>query len=298
MQDFVETTEHTLHKGFVKNDLHLLLCEDTIWKNWVSIMDTYARGGLPNTKGIIVAPTLAEQKGSVLKLKHGKIQQAAGTVMLGPTLFRCIAGLEREEVLSLQAGLLNKSILLKKSKHTKDMIDMEEYAWNLKVDRVLKAAIVDFYSDLTKESQTWDQLCEKYKLGSYEYNQLKSYTEAFVKDCLNRSKKKPSLPSTAITLLQHLYRATMDPMILENSLPWAIKGVGLDAQKLQLYSQQFCVPFQLAIMDARGFGTDLSIATFTSITKCLNDMNSRLEYIFFFFVDFINIYCLVEGVRA
>ena len=233
----METTEYTLHKGFVKNDLHLLLCEDTIWKNWVSIMDLYVRGGLPNTKGVTSAPTEAEQKSIVPKLKHGKIQQAAGTVELGPTLFRCIEGLELFEVLNLQQHILDKSILLKKGKHTKDMIDMEEYAWNLKVERVLQTAIIDFFKNLTTEEWlNWDIVCEKYKLGEFEYNQLKSYTGTFVKDSLNRTKKTPSLPHSAITLLHHLYRASMGEGTMENSIPWNIKGVGLDVKKIE----EFC----------------------------------------------------------
>ena len=147
----METTEHTLHKGFVKNDLHLLLCEDKIWNNWCQIMDSYAQGGLPNTKGEISAPTIEDQRKRKPTLKRGKIQQASGTVTLGPTLFKCIAGLESREVLSLQEALLQKGILLKKGKHTKNMVDMEEFAWKCKVDRVLKAAIVEFYSELSLE---------------------------------------------------------------------------------------------------------------------------------------------------
>ena len=33
---------------------------------------------------------------------------------------------------------MNKDILPEKGKQTKDMVDMEEYAWGLKVDRILK----------------------------------------------------------------------------------------------------------------------------------------------------------------
>ena len=80
--------------------------------------------------------------------------------------------------------------------------------------------------------------------------------------------------------------------------PWTIKGVGLDMQKLEAFCQQFHVSFQLAVMDARGFCDDLSFDTFSSLTNCLNIMNSCLEYIIVCFVDFINIGFLVEGVRA
>ena len=218
---------------------------------------------------------------------------------LGPIVFRCIAGLEEAEVLSLQESLLNKTIILRKGKHTKDMVDMEEFAWSLKVDRVLKAAIVNFYNDLTKEMLGWDQICEKYKLGDYEYNQLKSYTETFIKNCLNRTKKNPALPNVVVMLLHHLYRASMGQGVTENSIPWTIKGVGLDMDKFGTFCKQLNMPFQLAIMDARGFcHTDFSVDTFSSITNCLTAMNSRLEYVFVCFVDIIHVGFLVEGVST
>ena len=69
-------------------------------------MDSYARGGLPDTKEEISAPTIEEQRRRKPTLKHGKIQQASGTMTLRPTLFRCIVGLESREVLSLQEALL------------------------------------------------------------------------------------------------------------------------------------------------------------------------------------------------
>ena len=53
-------------------------------------MRKYACGKLPNTKG----ETLDDQKKMLPVLKGRKIQQAVGTMALGPTIFRCISGLE------------------------------------------------------------------------------------------------------------------------------------------------------------------------------------------------------------
>ena len=103
---------------------------------------------------------------------------------------------------------MNKYVLLNKGKQTKDMVDMEEYAWGLKVDRILKASIIEYFTQLTSERLTWDQICDKYKLGDYEYNQLKSYTQLFATYHLIPSKKNSSFPKSAITLLNHLYRAS------------------------------------------------------------------------------------------
>ena len=58
----------------------------------------------------------------------------------------------------------------------------------------------------------------------------------------------------------------------------------------------FYVPFSLAMMDARGFTDQLSIEVFSSITNFPNILNSCLEYIFVFFVEFVIIYYLIEGV--
>ena len=81
----MERVEHTLHKGFIKNDLHLLLCEDNIWNNWCQIINSYAQGGFPNTKGDISTPTIEDQRKRKPTLKRGKIQQASRIVTLGPT---------------------------------------------------------------------------------------------------------------------------------------------------------------------------------------------------------------------
>lgn len=140
----METTEHTLHKNFVKFDLHLLLCDDDVWQNWVKIMRLYAKGLLPNTKGETPTKGL-DQNPRLPTLKSGQIQQAPGTVQLGPTLFRCILGLQKSEVLDIQTSLLDKRILLKKGNQTHQRMDMEEMAWKLKIDRVLKDAITTFY---------------------------------------------------------------------------------------------------------------------------------------------------------
>lgn len=84
-------------------------------------------------------------------------------------LFRCISGLERSEVLKLQQAILSKTILLKKGKHTAHRMDMDEMAWNLKTERVLKEAVLSFLFDLTREKLSWEQVCEKYKSYSQSY---------------------------------------------------------------------------------------------------------------------------------
>ena len=108
-------------------DLHLFLCDDEIWKNWVKIMTQYARGLLPNTKGETIQEGSSENP-KFLIMKGGQICQAPRTIMLAPTLFRCIARLDQSEVLELQSAILDRTILIKKGKHFFERVDMEEMA--------------------------------------------------------------------------------------------------------------------------------------------------------------------------
>ncbi len=297
LQAFVETTEHTLQTGFVQNDLHLLLCSDDVWQNWVKIMRQYARGQLPNTKGETQVDT-ATQSSKVPTMKGGKIQQAPGTITLGPTLFRCISGLEKSEVLSLQHAILDKSVLLKKSKHTLQRVDMEEMAWQFKTDRVLKQAVVSFFYDITRENLTWENVCTQYKLGDYEYKQLCSYSHSYVKDFLNRTKKKPTLPTSVVTLLNHLYRVSMGIIPQQELIPWKIRGFGFDMGKITSFCSEELIPFQLVVLDLHGTKELLSVEFFSSLTSALNTLNSQVEYIIVCFIDFIHIGMLVQGVSS
>ena len=118
-------------------------------------------------------------------------------------------------------------------------------AWKLKTNRVLRKAIVSFFFSLKREKLTWEQVCEKYRIGENEYTQIKSFSETFVKDYLNRAKKTPSqLPISALALLNHLYTATMGIILEDDSIPWKLKGVGFDKAKIKDF---FCsvehVPF-------------------------------------------------------
>lgn len=293
----METTEHTLQKGFVRSDMHLLLCEENVWLNWIKIMRQYARGQLPNTKGETQSES-AEQGSKIPTLKGGRIQQASGTVTLGPTLFRCISGLENHEVITLQRAILDGSILLKKSKHTIHKVDMEEMAWQLKTDRVLKQVIIGYFFDLTRDMLTWEEVCTQYKLGDYEYKQMRSYSHSYVKDYLNRAKKSPSLPTSMVTLLNHLYRAAKGIVSQQESIPWKIRGVGFDISKITTFCSAEHVPFQLAILDLHGTKDPLSIEYFSGLITALNMLNSQFEYIVVCFIDFVNIGKLVEGVSS
>ena len=297
LQAFIETTEHTLQKGFVKTDLHLLLCDDEVWKNWVTIMKQYARGLLPNMKGETLDEGSKENP-KFLTMKGGQIQQAPGTVTLASTLFRCISGLERSDVLELQNAILNKTILLKKGKHIPHRMDMEEMAWKLKTDRVLKEAILSFFFDLTREKLPWEQICQKYKLGEHEYNQIRSYSHHYVKDTLNRAKKNPSLPKSVVTLLNHLFRANMGLISQDESIPWKIKGVGFDMRKIKEFCDAEHVPFQLVVLDVHGTKEQLSTDFFANLALSLNTLNAQYEYVLVCFIDFINIGMLVEGISS
>ena len=132
-----------------------------------------------------------------------------------------------------------------------ERVDMEEMAWKLKIDRVLREAILSFFFNLTREKLTWEQICEKYRIWENAYTQTISYSQTFFKD--NRAKKTPSqLPISAITLLNHLFRATMGIIPKDESIPWKIKVSRFDMAKIKEFCNAQHVPFHLVVLDVHG----------------------------------------------
>ncbi|KAH7436354.1 hypothetical protein KP509_05G015800 [Ceratopteris richardii] len=272
-------------------------------------MRLYSQGALLNTKGEVSnnkrdsTKDVISTSAKMVAMKGGQLKQAPGTVILGPTLFRCIAGLDNKEILELQKAILEKKILLKKAKSLKHMVDMEEMAWRLKTDRVLKNAIIAFFIDLTTEVLTWEKLCEKYNITDVQYEKIKSYSETFVKDSLNRAKKSPPLPKAAITLLSHLYRVAMGIKTTANVIPWSIYGFGFDLNKVESCCAEQVLPFNIVFLrfDSELYSLHsrecISATFFSRLIFALNTMNSETEYVLVSFIDFLYVHMLVEGVQ-
>lgn len=98
-------------------------------------------------------------------LKGGQLQQAPGTMTLGPTMFRCIAGLQPNEVRTLQEKFHAENVLLKKGKKVEGLNDMEEKAKEMKVNHALKVAIVEFYFNRTSQISNWETIYDEYHIG-------------------------------------------------------------------------------------------------------------------------------------
>jgi hypothetical protein len=123
----------------------------------------YAHGHLPNTKGNV--KNLGGMGGRKTTLKGGQLQQAPGTMTLGPTMFRCIAGLQPNEVRTLQEKFHAENVLLKKGKKVEGLNDMEEKAKEMKVNHALKVAIVEFYFNRTSQISNWETIYDEYHIG-------------------------------------------------------------------------------------------------------------------------------------
>lgn len=288
--------ELSLQKGFFKLDSHLILCDDDIFKDWQLIMNRYAKGSLPNTKGEVTNFNYGLAKKTTLK--GGQLQQAPGTVTLGPTIFRCIAGLLPDEVRILQKDILKGRIVLKKGKKAVDLVDMEEMTKKMKVNRVLKEEVVAYFSSFTLQKLDWTNVCNTYHIGDEEYGKLYSWAQDWAKDKLNKTKVTPSLPKSITSFLHYLYQKSNGQRRMGHELPWKIHLV----EKNKVYG--FCseleqVPFSLAILDATLENKDGSLfleESFEDVVKGLDALNSDPEYILLSFVDFIHIGNLVQAV--
>ncbi|KAJ7545949.1 hypothetical protein O6H91_08G017600 [Diphasiastrum complanatum] len=102
----------------------MVTCDNDVFDNWMKIMEMYVAGQLPNTRGNI--EPFVEKKITKGKNKIGLVKQAPGTVNLCATLFRCIEGLDPDQVRGLQAEIMAKKVLIKKGKGVEDKIDMDD----------------------------------------------------------------------------------------------------------------------------------------------------------------------------
>lgn len=83
-----------------------------------------------------------------------------------------------------------------------------------------------------------------------------------------------------------------------DSIPWKVRGVGFDMDKITSFCGEELIPFQLAVLDLHGTRESLSVEFFSSLTSALNTLNSQYEYIIMCFIDFIHIGMLIEGVSS
>ena len=135
LQDFVETTSHTLAKGFQKYDIHMITCDDDVFSTWLEIIQKYVEGRLPNTRGEVVQP---EDIGNHAKAKVEQIKQAPNTLQLNTTFLCCLLGLEPHEVRKLQRIVLDGNVWMRCGKDVPHHIDLDEACKKLKGDTCLK----------------------------------------------------------------------------------------------------------------------------------------------------------------
>ena len=89
-----------------QKDVHVIICSHIIFDRWSEIMEKYIAGNLPNLQGELLVKDMKQVK-SVTYDKVGEISQAKGTKKLGPTIFRCLLGLEDLMIESLQNDILD-----------------------------------------------------------------------------------------------------------------------------------------------------------------------------------------------
>ena len=143
LQNFIATAETSMGAYFAQKQSHMVACPDDLFKNWCTIIEAVENGKLEGKKP-------------------------------NPTHFRCLCGLEFDEVRSIQDKLKEGKILLSKSAGEQDKIDMAEYIMQTKQDKVLQEALALEFSDAnpSKKFQDWQEIATFYGMSKNIFGML------------------------------------------------------------------------------------------------------------------------------
>ena len=72
------------------------------------------------------------------------------------TVFRCLAGLDEQEVKQIQSEIRSGQIVISKGAKDVDLIDMPERIKQLKQDKIIQAALLLEFNSVNKDKQCQD----------------------------------------------------------------------------------------------------------------------------------------------
>lgn len=301
LQEFLGTVTHTMTGMSLKHDLHMIVCKKELFDRWMNILDLYVRGDIANKQGIMksqaVGGSANENMDNDAKGKRSGKEKAS---QISERMFRSCQGLKDQDTFKLQELILTGSILLKKSKGLQ-MIDMEEMAIRMKLDRIMQASIVNFMANLSgAKGLSYEEVAQKYNISKPLYDSMYRRCTTFLKDSANMAKKRnqelPDVVQTELRVL-HAQHSGKNQQVMEN--PWNILNAGIlmstFTEVITACGQQNDIG--LVILDTTSQGSLYAWDTdaFTKLLSCIARITSNDSYVLIAFVPFGNCFQQLES---
>ena len=177
----------TLNKVFDTNtplDTYpLVLATDAIYDKWIRVFGLFENGLIPNMEGLVT--------GEKQDLKFISLHQ-----------FRCLRGLEDEEVEVLVDKIISGEVLLRKKKELSDLYSMEDYCRNLKDNNAILHGIKYYFETRFKVQGDIKYILKKFKISEKDMNQFIAWSSEYIKSYWNPSKYVINLPQAVISQLE------------------------------------------------------------------------------------------------
>ena len=106
----------TVGQSFISKQAHMVICSDEVFKGWLKIIQEQDK------------------------------KPAA-------TAFRCLAGLEEEEVKQIQSEIISRKIILSKGAKITNEVDMAERIKQLKQDKIVQELLLIEFNTMNKDKQ-------------------------------------------------------------------------------------------------------------------------------------------------
>ncbi|MCO5614410.1 hypothetical protein L7F22_068691 [Adiantum nelumboides] len=192
------------HSSFANREAHMVMYPEDIYEQWITILEnhqaSFARGRQPSI-----------------------------------TTFRCLHGLEDEDVKLLQQELKEEKICLVKQPHQSNKLDLSARATNIKQTKVFLVEIFKLFKELdpVEASTSWEECRSHYNITDEIYNSLFISCAQWLHLKLQKTKETPAIPEVTKGYVQWIIAQKNGTSRLQFSLPWTIKCVGKNLEGIE-----------------------------------------------------------------
>lgn len=187
------------HNSFPQKESHIVMYPDDIYDQWINILEKHQ-----------ASPARGRQ--------------------LNTTTFRCLRGLEDDDVWLLQCELIEEKISLVKQPHQQEgMLDLLARATNIKQTKVFVVAqMLKIFKELDPLAaiNSWEECRSHYDITDEIYKSLFNSCIQWLQLKLQQTKETPPHPIVTTGYIQWIIAQKNGTSNLQLNLPWTIKCIG------------------------------------------------------------------------